>query len=243
MSDLTQRQKDLLESVIEKYIETAEPVGSETVEKEAGLGVSPATIRNEMVKLTSLGYLKQSHTSAGRTPTSIAMKFYISELMKEKELPVKDEAALKEQLWDFRYEFDTLLRQATRALANQTRALALATTNEGSVFSSGMANILDMPEFYDIDLTKSVLSMIDSFEMLNQLFSHAVGDDQIHVLLGDEVGYDYLEPCGFVFTQYDAGPKHQGVIGVIGPNRLPYPSVIPAVKYVGNLINQISRSW
>jgi len=163
--------------------------------------------------------------------------------MKEKELPVKDEAALKEQLWDFRYEFDTLLRQATRALANQTRSLALATTNEGSVFSSGMANILDMPEFYDIDLTRAVLSMLDSFEMLDKLFSHAVGDDPIHVLLGDEVGYDYLEPCGFVFTKYDAGPKHQGVIGIIGPNRLPYPSVIPAVKYVGNLINQISRSW
>ena len=66
--DLTDRQKSLLRAVIEKYIETAEPVGSETVEKEAKLGVSPATIRNEMVRLTSLGYLKQPHTSAGRIP-------------------------------------------------------------------------------------------------------------------------------------------------------------------------------
>ncbi len=56
--DLTERQKNLLRSIIEKYIESAEPIGSETMEKEAGLGVSPATIRNEMVRLTSLGYLR-----------------------------------------------------------------------------------------------------------------------------------------------------------------------------------------
>lgn len=243
MADLSQRQKDLLRAIIEKYVETAEPIGSEVIEKEAGLGVSPATIRNEMVKLTKAGYLKQTHTSAGRTPTSIAIKFYISELMREKELSVKDETFLKEQLWDYRYEFDHLLRQATKALANQTRSLALATTKQGSIYSSGMANILDIPEFYDIDLTKTVLSMLDSFEMLDQLFSRAMGEEPIHVLLGDEVGFEYLEPCGFVFTQYDAGPKHQGTIGIIGPNRLHYPTVIPAVRYIGNLINQISRSW
>lgn len=243
MEELTERQRNLLRAIVEKYIDTAEPVGSETIEKGFTLGVSPATIRNDMVRLTKLGFLKQPHTSAGRVPTSVALKLYINQLMNEKELPVKDEVYLKEQLWDYRYEFDKLIRQATRALAEQTRALALATTTEGQVYSSGMANILDMPEFYDIDLTKTVLSLLDRVEVLQQLFAQAAGEEDIHILLGDELDFDYLEPCGFVFSRFDAGKDHRGVIGVIGPCRLQYPTIIPTVRYLGNLLNQISKTW
>src|SRR4029078_3746500 len=102
MHDLTQRQVEILKSLIEEYIETAEPVGSETLEKKHNLSASPATIRNEMVRLTELGYLKKPHTSAGRIPTPNGMKFYVKELMKEKELSVAEEVAVKEKLWDYR---------------------------------------------------------------------------------------------------------------------------------------------
>ena len=64
MHDLTQRQIEILKSLIEEYIETAEPVGSETLEKKHALSASPATIRNEMVKLTHYGYLKKTHISS-----------------------------------------------------------------------------------------------------------------------------------------------------------------------------------
>ena len=84
MHDLTSRQIQILKSLIEEYIETAEPVGSETLEKKHNLSASPATIRNEMVRLTELGYLKKPHTSAGRIPTPMGMKFYVKQLMKEK---------------------------------------------------------------------------------------------------------------------------------------------------------------
>ena len=70
MHDLTARQVEILKSLIEEYIETAEAVGSETLEKKHNLSASPATIRNEMVRLTDLGYLKKAHVSAGRIPTS-----------------------------------------------------------------------------------------------------------------------------------------------------------------------------
>src|ERR1035437_10764002 len=102
MHDLTARQVEILKSLIEEYIETAEPVGSETLEKKHNLSASPATIRNEMVRLTELGYLKKPHISAGRIPTPTAMKFYVKQLMKEKELSVTEEVALKEKVWDLR---------------------------------------------------------------------------------------------------------------------------------------------
>src|SRR3989338_4716468 len=117
MHDLTQRQVQILKSLIEEYIETAAPVGSETLEKKHNLSASPATIRNEMVRLTELGYLQKPHASAGRTPTSIGMKFYVTQLMKEKELSVAEEVAVKEKLWDYREKSDRFLKELAKSLA------------------------------------------------------------------------------------------------------------------------------
>ena len=102
--NLTDRQAQLLKAVIEEFTATAEPVGSVTLEKKYNLGVSPATIRNEMVALTKSGFLKQPHTSAGRTPTLMALKYYVRELLKEEKLSVADEVAVKEKIWDNRFE-------------------------------------------------------------------------------------------------------------------------------------------
>jgi len=239
--DLTERQKNLLRAIIEKYIETAEQIGSETIEKESGLGVSPATIRNEMVRLTNLGYLRQPHTSAGRIPTSTGMKFYVEQLMEEKALSLKDEVAIKEELSESKDHFDKLLRHTARALADQTRSLALATDEEGDVYAAGMANILDMPEFFDIDITKTVLSMIDKVEMLNQIFEQLLPEEQIKILFGDELGVPFLEPCGFVVSRYRMS-GHNGLLGVIGPSRLNYSVVIPTMKYFSQLLSEISRT-
>ena len=238
--DLTDRQKKLLRSVIEKYIETAEAVGSETVEKEAGLGVSPATIRNEMVKLTALNYLKQPHTSAGRVPTSMGMKFFVDQLMEEKALSLKDEVAIKEELHEENQRFDKLLKHTAKVLADQTHSLALATDEDNDIYAAGMANILDMPEFYDIDITRTVLGLLDKVEMLSQIFGQLLPEDQIKILFGEELGKPYLEPCGFVLTRYQM-PNHKGVLVVIGPSRLNYPVVIPTMKYFSQLLSDFTE--
>jgi len=243
MAELTERQTRILKTIIEEYMETAEPVGSQTIEKKYELGVSPATIRNEMVRLTKAGYLKQPHASAGRIPTKEAFKFYVSQLMEEKKLSVAEEVAAKEKIWDARFDFNQLMREATRALAEQTRALAVAATKEGDVYHAGYANILEIPEFYDIDITKTILSMLDEIQPLFALFEKSFGEGPIHLLLGDELGYEFLEPCGMVFTHFEAGPKRSGSLGVIGPSRLYYPRIIPMVRYFGGLIEELAKGF
>jgi heat-inducible transcriptional repressor len=238
--DLTDRQKNLLRAVIEKYIDTAEPIGSETIEKETNLGVSPATIRNEMVRLTSLGYLRQPHTSAGRTPTSMGMKFYVDQLMEEKSLSLKDEVSIKEELSEDSNRFDKLLRHTAKVLADQTKSLALATDEDGEIYAAGMANILDMPEFYDIDITRAVLTMLDKVEMLNQITDQLTEEDQMKIFFGEELGMPFLEPCGFVVTRYKM-PNHKGVLGVIGPSRLNFPVVIPTMRYFSQILSEIEN--
>jgi len=243
MADLTERQAKILKAIIEEYIEMAEPAGSGTLDKKYSLGVSPATIRSEMAKLTQMGYLRQPHTSAGRVPTSTGFKFYISQLMDEKKLSVTEEVSAREAVWDYRFEFDHLMREITRALASRTRALAVAATNEGDTYSAGSAYILDMPEFFDIDVTRNVLSLLDEGRRLQLIFEKAFGEDPIHILLGDELEQEYLEPCGLVFTHFTAGPTKKGALGVIGPSRLNYSQVIPQVRYFGELIEEITKNW
>lgn len=240
MPELTSRQKQILKNLIEEYTETGIPVGSETLDKKYNLGVSPATLRNEMVRLTNEGYLKKLHTSAGRIPTSQAFRFYIKELMQEKKLSVTQEVSVKEKIWDYREKLDRLLQEATKTLAQQTKSLALSTTDEGLVYSAGYANILDIPEFYDIALTRHVLSLLDRFDFFGSLFEKANPLEDISILLGEELGGDLLSNCSFVFTEYKTGKNHTGAIGVLGPARLDYSYVIPTVRYFGHLIEEMA---
>ena len=89
LDELDQRKQRVLKAVIDDYIESAEPVGSRTLARKYNLGVSPATIRNEMADLEMLGYLEHLHTSSGRVPSSKGYRFYVDGLIPPK--PVSDE--------------------------------------------------------------------------------------------------------------------------------------------------------
>lgn len=240
---LTARQKKILKAIIEEYTKTGEPVGSAILDRKYNLGISPATIRNEMASLIKEGYLVQPHSSAGRMPTAMAFRLYINELMQEKELSVAEEVALKEKIWDYRFEPEKLLKNITKLLAEKTKTLALATTKEGDFYHSGYANILDLPEFYDIDVTRAVLSLLEEVNELQNLFAKSFGEEPVHVLIGDELGIKLLEPCGLAFIDFEAGPKLTGNLGVIGASRLDFSYIIPLMRYFGSLIEQISKRW
>ena len=91
---LSDRKKKILQLIIEDYIETAEPVGSRSIARKYNLGISPATIRNEMSDLELLGYLEQPHTSAGRVPSAAAYRYYVDSLVKPAALAPNDVALI-----------------------------------------------------------------------------------------------------------------------------------------------------
>lgn len=244
MHNLTQRQVEILRSVIEEYIESAEPVGSETIEKKCNISASPATIRNEMVELSKYGYLKKLHSSAGRVPTAAGIKFYVSDLMKEKELSTVEEVALKEKVWDYREKQQRFLREITISLADKTNTLAIVVTEGGDLYSSGYANILDMPEFFDIDITKTLLEALDEYDLFKNIFENAPHiQEDIHVLIEDELGSRLQGPYGFIFADFTTPMHISGKIGVLGPTRLQYTSIIPTVRYFSDLIESSATGW
>lgn len=240
MIDLTPRQVQILRSIIEEFIETAEPVGSETLDRKYNLGVSPATIRNEMVYLTKQGYLSKSHSSAGRVPTPIAMKLYVNELMKEKELSVADEVSAKEKVWDSRKEFDMLLRQVTSALAERSHALGIAMVNHQKLYHSGYSNLLKMPEFYDIEVMRHVLSLIEEIQMLDEIFEYGQSESPIRVVYGPELGNRHLEPVGVIHMSFNVKGMNCH-LGVLGSHRFDYPYIIPMMKYFRGLIQELAE--
>ncbi len=242
MINLTDRQIKILKLIIDEYIETALPVGSNTLEKKYNLDVSPATIRNEMVSLTDAGFLKKVHSSSGRVPTPMALKYYVNNLMKEQGLSVAEEVAVKEKVWDFRHELDKLLREMTKELAVRTKELAVASTDKGDLYAAGMANILEAPEFFDIDLTKALLSYLDEMNFWLGVINRPAPTGSIELLLGDDLGSKLFEPCGFIFHRFEVGPQ-RGVIGVIGPARVNFNRVFPTMRYFGELIDEILRGW
>jgi len=241
--DLTPRQIQILKSLVEEYIETAEPVGSEVIDRKYNLGVSPATIRNEMVALTTGGYLKQPYTSAGRIPTAKALKLYVDQLMEEKQLSIAEEVQAKQKVSEAK-NIDEVMEDATRALAEATRTLSVgAVQGKDRLWHSGYANILEMPEFYNIDVTARVLSLLDEMHKMQEiLFERVSQDSPIGVIFGEELGWPYFEPVSVVATRFKAG-NNQCSLGVIGPARLRFPVVVPTVRYFGDLVSQILTKW
>ena len=127
MYDLTDRQKTLLLLIIRDYIDTAQPVGSKRLVEHYHLELSPATIRNEMVALTEMGYLRQPHTSAGRVPSEDGYRYFVSQMMPNAELPQAVQHTIAHQFHQARADMDQWMTLAASILAHQSQGVSMIT--------------------------------------------------------------------------------------------------------------------
>jgi heat-inducible transcriptional repressor len=127
MNDLTPRQQLILGLVVREYISTAQPVGSKTIEAY-GLGVSSATIRNEMVSLEDCGFLYQPHTSAGRVPTEEGYRYFVERLMRESHLPVDQQRTIRHQFHQVGVDLEQWMRLGASVLARTSESAAVVTS-------------------------------------------------------------------------------------------------------------------
>ena len=125
--NLTERQQRVLRIVVQEYVQSAQPVGSNSIAANYQLGVSSATIRNDLALLEREGLLTHPHTSAGRVPTELGYRYYVQFLMADEELPSDERREIRVQFGEVRQEMDQWLRLSTSVLARTTQAAALAT--------------------------------------------------------------------------------------------------------------------
>ncbi len=124
--ELDKRKAFILQTVVYEYINTAEPVGSVTLTQKYNLGVSSATIRNEMAELEAGGYLVQPHTSSGRIPSDAGYRTYVDRLMQPETLTKDDTRRIRDQFREASRELSDVIEQTTRLLSGLSGNLAIA---------------------------------------------------------------------------------------------------------------------
>ena len=333
---LDERKRLVLRAVIEDYVETAEPVGSRTIARKHNLGVSPATIRNEMADLEETGYLHQPHVSAGRVPSDKGYRFYVDVLMEPHTFSEREYGVIYKEISGHYREMERLIQESTRLLALLTQSISVIvaprmdrlvfkhvqlvfldetiilvilvlhpgivknklikteqryspeelheisaalnrklkgityrelgptvfneiirdfgdigtvlvelvfrglTEDKGEqVYSSGTVNILNQPEFRDVDRARVLLEVLDEKERLLGLLSDASKSRGVNVAIGHENLHAEMHECSLVTSTYHVGRDVVGTIGVIGPTRMEYSKVVSVVDLIASYLSEL----
>ncbi|MGC9399740.1 MAG: heat-inducible transcriptional repressor HrcA [Anaerolineae bacterium] len=125
--ELTERQENLLRLIVREHVRTAEPVASGTVVQNYNLGVSSATVRNEMARLEEMGYLFQPHTSAGRIPTESGFRYFVGRLMDEQALSPIEQRMIVHQFYQAQDDIEAWMPLAASVMAQTAKGAAVVT--------------------------------------------------------------------------------------------------------------------
>lgn len=230
---MTQRQQAVLAAIIEQYAEVAAPVGSVTLAKL--FNVSSATIRAEMAKLESMGYITHPHTSSGRVPTDKGYRWFVNNLG-ENDRPVVNRGA---RAIDIRVrsagEPDQAIRSAVRSLVELTQNVGLATIGE-SLYVRGFANLFDQPEMEDFASAREVASLIDNLE---PWLREAGLNQPLSVYIGRENPIGKSSGCTLIISSFRSPYSDRSYIGVLGPTRQDYRTVINLVGHTGKMLETV----
>ena len=130
---LTERQRAVLKLIVQEYVATGRPVGSKGLTERYVVGVSPATIRNEMAELEAAGYVQHLHTSGGRVPTDQGYRFFVHHLMGDVELPSADQIMIRHQFRQVELQLEQWIELAAAVLAETARNVSVVTAPRPAV--------------------------------------------------------------------------------------------------------------
>ena len=228
------RQLEVLRAIVEEYVATEEPVGSKVIAARHKLGVSPATIRNEMAILEDAGLITQPHTSAGRIPTDKGYRLFVDKIATLKPLSAPERRAIENFLANAD-DMDELLQRTAKLLAQLTNQVAMIRMpRTDRVVVAGTAN-LALSIHDSASALHPILESLEEQVILLKLLSNAEGF--LNVKIGDEQPNEGLASTSSVSMGYG-----QGAVAVLGPTRMDYAGSMAAVhavaRYVGRFISE-----
>jgi heat-inducible transcriptional repressor len=339
---LDERNKKVLFSVIQCYINSPGPVGSRVVTKRFSLGLSPATIRNVMSDLEEMGFLAQPHTSAGRVPTDSGYRFYVDVLKEEKRRINKDLIdELSRNLELLRKDINAFPNETSKVLSSLSHYIGIAmsqntgqttlskielikykktklavilftddstvsnkivsidsdisqkdlnriadyinaeftgytldeiresvikemkqekrlydkliteavkicrevfSASPGNLYISGLSEMIDLPDFCDIQRIRELLKAIDDKRIVLNLLENMSASEGTQVFIGSENPLTEMKEFSLVVSTYKEGNKPIGTIGIIGPKRMNYLKAISIVDATAHYITNMLMS-
>lgn len=241
MDPITDRQQKLLKAIVKEFIDTAEAVGSINLLDKYNFELSSATIRNEMAELVLRGYLYKKHTSAGRIPTTRGWRFFVDEIDKDKGvnyIAATVKSNVESNLIKLRDEKSQLVRQSLNFLAMLSENATVGLVGN-DLYYSGLANLTDIPEMKDEDKLKGILSILEDYYTLSDVFQKSDNDGDVNVLIGEEeTGKKEFAGYSVLFTKIEL-KNSTGFLAVIGPNRMDYQKIISSIKYIADTLRHV----
>ena len=239
----TDRRLEILRAIVDEYVQTQEPVGSKAIAEKNSLGISPATIRNEMAMLEEEGLITQPHTSAGRIPTDRGYRLFVDKLATVKPLSNAERRAIETFLSES-HDLDELMKRSAKLLADITKQVAVVTypilgdlQNREKMAISGTANLARSGDGSSLS---NVLEALEEQVVLLRLLNDA--QNTVHVTIGSEQPDANLHTTSLVTVGYGLDANPVGALGVLGPTRMDYAGSMAAVaavsRYIGRFITE-----
>ena len=225
---ITERQKSILDKIIQEYIDSARPVSSKLLEKKYHFGIRPAMIRIEMQKLTDQGFLFQPHTSAGRAPTDKAYRFFVNKLLESETPEFKEIFKIEEIFQETRKDILRWASQLTRFLAEESSNFAILHLLERNLFwKEGWAEILREPEFEEKDLLFNFTEFLENFE---KNIKNLKINSKIKVYIGKENPFPKGKNFSIISSKCCFPDVGEGVVSLLGPKRMAYDKNIGLIE-------------
>lgn len=233
------RKQEVLKAIVQHFINTAEPVGSNTLLVSYKFHVSPATIRNDMMQLEQAGYIFQPHTSAGRIPTDKAYRLFVDEMADYKAARKLAITQLKKIREEYKLEqVKERIYEAVSLLARATGQVSFATTPDNPrTFFLGTSNVLRQPEFSDTMRASKVIEVLEHGDNFVQTLQTLNIDDSIKTFIGEENILQNIQSCSIIVTTYQR-EGFRGFIGLLGPKRMDYALNIALIEEIKKLLEQ-----
>ncbi|MEK7120116.1 MAG: DeoR family transcriptional regulator [Patescibacteria group bacterium] len=235
--NLKERHKKILAGVVKEHIKNAQPVSSECLLDRYNLDVSPATIRNDMMFLEEEGFLEQPHMSAGRIPTDFGYRFYIDELMGEPFL----NKSLDKIFSDMKCHIEMMekdfgdLKNVADYLAHASGNMGVVSlANKDFIYQNGLGNLLNQPEFENVESMKKFAKILDNME--NSMSDFFENDKDIKICIGKENEITFPD-FGFICTNISRKNGVKFFAGIIGPKRMNYQRNIALINQLKELLS------
>jgi len=233
----TERQAEILKTIVQGYINSAQPVSSQLLEKKYDFGISPATIRIEMQKLTERGFLCQPHTSAGRIPTDKGYRFFVNDLIEkgffEKDYDFKIESWIDEEIVDT----VKFIQSLTKNLALASSALALSYLPEERIlWKEGWEEILREPEVEEKNFISNFTKLLENFEKNIEDLKINSG---VKIYIGRENPFPKARDFSIICSRCYFPTEKEAVISLLGPKRMNYDKNIALIKSLAEALAEV----
>jgi transcriptional regulator of heat shock response len=239
---ITDRQAKILAAIVSEYSKEGKPVGSSDVSARYRLAISPATIRSEMGCLEDMGYIVQPHTSAGRVPTDLGYRYFVTQLMARFELSMKEQHALRQQLAELSSQHQEVGKKIAKLLAAQTEHAAFALLPDDSS-ATGLSNLLQLPQADQHSVTEvaQFFENIDEYgdKMLVRFLGTSpeafIGKGDGHA--GSKSQMPELSNHSLIVSKVKLKDGGTGLIGIVGPKSMRYDRNMSLIEYVSKFLS------